>query len=289
MKNVIITGANSGLGFETAKKIAYDSGYRIILACRNEEKASAARDKIVEETGNSQITVMHLDTSSLESVRSFVKEITEKGERIYALVNNAGISSRHSGMTEEGFEIVFATNYLGHFYLTLLLLPQMEDEARIINVSSDMHNPPGGLEWPGMEEMAHPSKDDPKRYSYSKLCNIHFTYELDWRLRKNRSFIAVNAFNPGFMADTNFSGGSGKVREAAVRIAMPERYGNLEASSEALAQLITSDEVAGISGKYFDRSTKYTNTSMLSYSTGHALEMWDKSLEYCGLDEEYQI
>ena len=146
MKNVIITGANSGLGFETAKKIAMDKDCRVILACRNEEKAARAGADIVKATDNDQVVPMRLDTSSLSSVRAFVCAYIQKYGTVDVLINNAGISPmRGSGLTDEGFELVFATNYLGHFLLTQLLLPHFAPDGSIISVTSDMHNPPGGI------------------------------------------------------------------------------------------------------------------------------------------------
>ena len=280
-KTVIITGANSGLGFETAKKVAANPGFKVILACRNMEKAGAARETIIAETGNQDVTAMKLDTSSLASVRAFCEAIAASGEKIHAIVNNAGITAMgNTGFTEDGFELVFATNYLGHFMLTNLLLPCMEDGGRIFNISSDMHNPPGGISWPGADAIAHADKDNRHRYPWSKLCMIYFTHELSDRLAREGRGITANSFNPGFMADTNFSKGSGKMRELAVKTTMPERYGKLETSSDALACLIVSDEFATVSGAYFDRSTRTAKSSELSYDRQNAAELWEKSTEY---------
>ena len=284
MKTVIITGANSGLGFETAKKIAKKSEYKVILACRNAEKAAKAREQIISETGNGVVKTMSLDTSSLASVRAFAEKFIATGEKADVLINNAGISPMgHAGMTQDGFELVFATNYLGHFLLTQLLLPHMTECAAILNVSSDMHNPPGGIDWPGAEALAHPKEDDRRKYSYSKLCMVYFTHELARRLWGNGSHIAVNAFNPGFMADTNFSKGSGKARELVIKTTMPDRYGKLGSSSDALVKLVTDNVYQGISGQYFDRSTSTAKSSELSYSEENARELWAASMDYCGL------
>ena len=120
MKNVIITGANSGLGFETAKKIAANKEYRVILACRNMVKAQAAKEDIIAATGNENVEVQIIDTSSFKSVHNFDKNIIDAGIEIDVLINNAGISPmRGTGLTADGFDIVFETNYLGHFLLTL--------------------------------------------------------------------------------------------------------------------------------------------------------------------------
>lgn len=283
MKAVIITGANSGLGFETAKKISKNDDYQVILACRNKEKAEHAKNEIVTETSNQNIKVMILDTSSLTSVRNFVEEFKQLNIKLDCLVCNAGISPMHSGTTEDGFELVFATNYIGHFLLTNLLLPYITEDGKIINVTSDMHNPPDGLIWKEPDLLAHPKEDDRKKYSYSKLCNIYFTYELDKRLRENNSSITVNAFNPGMM-ETNFTGGlRNPMRTAIIKKTMPERVGDLDTSSTALAEIIIDDKYKDITGKYFDRSTTYINSSELSYNEENRLELWNKSLEWTHL------
>ena len=285
MKNVIITGANSGLGFETAKKIAENKEYRLILACRNAEKAKAAKEKIVAETSNENVDYLILDTSLLSSVRSFADEYLSKYGTVDVLINNAGISPmRESGTTGEGFEVVFATNYLGHFLLTQLLLPHFSADGRIINVTSDMHNPPGGIEWKGVEYLAHEAMADRRRYSYSKLCMIYFTLKLDEILKEQELNVTVNSFNPGFMAATNFSGGhADTVRALAVKTTMPDRYGELGSSSDALAQIAADSRFFQTSGVYFDRSTNIKRSSNLSYSKEYREELWKKSLEYCGL------
>ena len=112
---------------------------------------------------------------------------------------------------------------------------------------------------------------------------IYLTHELDRRLRENGSRITVNAFNPGFMASTNFSKGGGKARELMVKATMPDRFGTLADSSDALAAILTQEEYGKASGEYFDRSTNTAKSSELSYSKENAEELWDKSMEYVGL------
>ena len=284
MNTVIITGANSGLGFETAKKIAAKPDYRIILACRNMEKADSAKNSIISETGNQHIEAMQLDTSSLNSVRAFAEKIIASGEKIYALVNNAGISSMgHSGVTEDGFDLVVGTNYMGHFLLTQLLLPCMAEDGRIYNVSSDMHNPPGGgLTWPGAEAVVFPKEEDRRNYSYSKLAMIYMAHVLAKKLKEDGKKITINAFNPGFMGETNFMK-NGKMSGFVVKHTMSDRYGTLETSSDALARLVTDDEFAACSGEYFDRSVNTAKSSELSYSDENAEELWNASMRYTGL------
>ena len=284
MKNVIITGANSGLGFETAKKIARDHAFRVILACRNEAKAARAKADIISATGNGQIDTMKLDTSSLASVRAFANAFIERYGTVDVLINNAGISPmRESGVTEEGFEVVFATNYLGHFLLTQLLLPYFSANGRILNVTSDMHNPPfGELVWKGVDILAHPTEEVMReRYYYSKLCNLYFVYELARRLEAEGRGIRVNAFNPGMM-QTNFAPVD-KARAAMVKLTMPKRFGDLEKSSDAYAELVVNDALAVTSANYYDRSTTAIKSSELSYDMENAKELWEASERLCGL------
>ena len=284
MKTVVITGANSGLGFETAKKIAAKQDFRVILACRNREKADAARDAIISQTGNRQVDTMGLDTSALDSVRAFAEEVNASGERVFALVNNAGINSMgNAGVTADGYNLVMATNYLGHFLLTQLLLPRMEETGRIYNVTSDMHSPPRGeLKWPGAEAVLRLNGEDGSSYSLSKLCMIYMTHELDRRLRAEGKRVTVNSFNPGYMGDTNFMKG-GRFWGFFVKRGMPDRYGDLATSSDALARLATEDEFSNCSGEYFDRGVKPARSSPLSYDRENAEELWNASLRCTGL------
>ena len=288
MKTIIITGGNSGLGFETAKLIA-KKGWdcSIILACRNIAKGNSAVENIRSETLNYNITAMVLDLASLKSVREFAAQIDAP---VYALDNNAGISGSSSGETVDGLDAVFQSNHLGHFLLTNLLLPKMTDNARILNISSDMHNPPyGPLVWNGTDAIAHDAEHlGNSRYFYSKLCNLYFTYELDRRLRAEGSRITCNALNPGFMPATNLQAGSTMTQEQIdhVRRTMPERCGDLGTSAYVAAELLTSEEFSGVSGKYFSMSVKPAKSSELSYNLENARELWDASMKLSGLEEK---
>lgn len=130
---------------------------------------------------------MRLDTASLASVHEFAAEYENREYgKAYALLLNAGINGMHSGMTEDGMEIVFQTNHLGHFLLANLMLPRMEPDGKIFATSSDMHDSPmGKMVWEGTEALAHPSEEGKQsrlRYSFSKLCNLYFVYELAGKL-----------------------------------------------------------------------------------------------------------
>ena len=269
MKNVIITGGNSGLGYETALKVAKSSDeFNVILACRNLKKAEEARKKIIEESGNPNIDSAELDVSSLSSVRNFAENL--EYDKIYALLCNAGISGESTGLSEDGVDIVFATNHLGHFLLTNLLLDRITD--KIFATSSDMHDPPRGIKWIGAQKLAYPDEKlakSPARYSYSKLCNLYFVYEL-----AKKTDISVNAFNPGLMK-TNLMK-INRISTEFVKRTMPERLGDLKTSSDAYANLVIANDLSE-SGCYFDRSTNTKKTSDLSYDAYNSKELWDLS------------
>lgn len=290
MRNIIITGGNSGLGFKTAEKIASVSEeYRVIIASRNMSKSNEAKEDIIAASGNKNVVAMELDTSSLASVRQFAVNYKKTGYgKIYALLCNAGISASHTGMTEDGFDVIFETNHLGHFLLTSLLFPCMEDDGMIFVTSSDMHDfPRGKMRWNGTEKLAHPncfSAHSFKRYSYSKLCNLYFIYELAERLQKRGSHIRANAFNPGLM-QTNFMS-LNKASLAFVKITMPQRYGDLEKSSTAYARLVTEDGLVQTSGQYYDRSIHSIRSSALSYNEKTAENSGERAADMRVLETE---
>ena len=273
LRTIIITGANSGLGFQTAKKIAFNQKYRLILGCRDLDKGNAAKEEIIKISGNKNVECLQIDVSSLKSVEQFVLEFKKNNDSLFGLINNAGISGMHKGQSVDGIEIVMATNYLGHWYLTNLLLEKY-DIKKIFNVTSDMHNPPQGLKWREIKDIFYSDNSDRTAYPYSKLCNIYFTNELQERLDKENKNTLVNSFNPGMM-QTNFTGGvMPKSRIMFVKTMMPDRFGDLDKSSSALKDLMLDDNL-NLKAKYFDRSIKEKESSPLSYDKNNQKELWD--------------
>jgi NAD(P)-dependent dehydrogenase (short-subunit alcohol dehydrogenase family) len=221
--------------------------------------------------------------SSMDSVRQFAAEYaTGAGTPIDALICNAGVSHGPAA-TVDGVDGVFATNHLGHFLLTGLLLERMSPSGRVISVSSDMHQPPGPkLKWPGAEALARPGSRalGGSRYSYSKLCNLYFVYELSRRLSADASPITAAAFNPGLMTETSFVSMPRAVAAVMKRI-FASRVGSLEGSSAALASLAASVEDVG--GHYYDRTTRPSRSSQLSYDIPNARELWQVSSRLTGI------
>lgn len=180
-KTVIVTGANTGIGKETARDLAR-RGARVILACRNLEKARLAADDIKNSTGSDKVLVKHLDLASLKSVRHFAKEIIEEERRLDILINNAGIMWCPHWKTEDGFEMQFGTNHLGHFLLTNLLLDLLKKSApsRVVTVSSKAHE----RGFMNFDDLNSEKEYDYKfAYAQSKLANVLFSRELSKRLK----------------------------------------------------------------------------------------------------------
>ncbi|XP_054106072.2 retinol dehydrogenase 13 isoform X3 [Callithrix jacchus] len=193
-KTVIVTGANTGIGKQTAFELAKRGG-NVILACRDMEKCEAAARAIRRETLNHHVNARHLDLASLKSIREFAAKISEEEERVDILVNNAAVMRCPHWTTEDGFEMQFGVNHLGHFLLTNLLLDKLKASApsRIINLSSLAHIA-GHIDFDDLNWQTR--KYDPKAaYSQSKLAVVLFTKELSRRLQG--SGVTVNALHPG--------------------------------------------------------------------------------------------
>jgi NAD(P)-dependent dehydrogenase (short-subunit alcohol dehydrogenase family) len=192
-KVVIITGANTGIGFETAIDLAKRGG-KIYLACRDVKRGNDALERIKNESGSDNVHFMQLDLSSLKSVREFSKKFHQVENKLDILINNAGIMACPKSATEDGFENHLGTNHLGHFLLTISLLDLLKSagQSRIVNVSSAAHL------WSDIQKddlMFDKSYNKYKAYGQSKLANILFSLELSKKL--SGSGVTVNSCHPG--------------------------------------------------------------------------------------------
>lgn len=189
-RTAIITGANTGLGFETAKALA-EHGAHVVLAVRDTGKGKRAAAQL---TGN--VSVQELDLGSLESVRAAAAELRGAHDRIDLLINNAGVMTPPKSTTADGFELQFGTNHLGHFALTGLLLDRLLDTpgSRVVTVSSNGHKMGGAIHFDDLQWERSYSRIG--AYAQSKLANLMFTYELQRRLAPRATTIAVAA-HPG--------------------------------------------------------------------------------------------
>jgi NAD(P)-dependent dehydrogenase (short-subunit alcohol dehydrogenase family) len=194
----VVTGANTGLGFETAQVLA-TGGASVVLAVRNVEKGKQAAARIVAAAPGSTVTVQELDLSSLDSVRAAAAELRAGHPRIDLLICNAGVMYPPKQTTHDGFELQFGTNHLGHFALTGLLLEQMlpVPGSRVVTVSSVGHRIRARVNFDDLQWERSYSRV--RAYGQSKLANLMFTYELQRRLSGAGTTIAVAA-HPGFAA-----------------------------------------------------------------------------------------
>jgi NAD(P)-dependent dehydrogenase (short-subunit alcohol dehydrogenase family) len=300
-KTFIITGGNSGLGYQCAKHIAAENpNNHVAMASRNVEKSEEAVATIARETGNQHIYAMPLNLASLKSVREFCKALEESSlPPLYGLVCNA-ISGSHgkNEYTEDGFEKTFGVGHLGHFLLANILLTRMPDNGRIVFVSSDQHNPVKWMyriNYTDALDLAFPKEyQHIKSYSGVKLCNIYCTYQMAKRINSETDKrITVNAFNPAFMADT----GLGKANSFAERMAksiapvlarIMGLHSSAVKSGKILASLMTGEKYAGITGKYFDRENEI-RSSDLSYNKENAKNLWQRSIELVHLEKSETI
>jgi NAD(P)-dependent dehydrogenase (short-subunit alcohol dehydrogenase family) len=225
---IVITGANSGIGFEAAR-VLVARGAQVVMACRNPAKAAGAEAALRAETPAARVAVMALDVSSLRSVRSFAEELLAAHPRIDALCNNAGVMALPPGRTDEGFDVQLATNHLGHFALTALLLDALRaaEAPRVVNVSSGLHRIGGDR----FEALFAGEPMNPWRvYGQTKLANVLFSAELDRRARAKGLALRALSCHPGYAAT------------------------NLQESSAALGAAGFSESMARLGNKYFAQS-----------------------------------
>lgn len=251
-KTVIVTGANTGIGKQTALELAKRGG-NIILACRVLEKCEEAAREIRGETLNHSVRARRLDLASLRSIREFAARIIEEEERVHVLVNNAAVMRCPHWTTEDGFEMQFGVNYLGHFLLTHLLLDKLKASApsRIINLLSLAHVA-GHIDFDDLN-WEKKKYDTKAAYCQSKLAVVLFTRELSRQLQGTG--VTVNALHPG-VARTELGRHTGMHSSAFSSFTLGPIFWLLVKSPHLAAQpstyLAVAEELEGISGKYFD-------------------------------------
>jgi NAD(P)-dependent dehydrogenase (short-subunit alcohol dehydrogenase family) len=267
-KTCLITGANSGIGKETAQALAQMKA-NVVMVCRNKEKGEAARQKIEKKTGNASVDLLLCDLSSLAGVRTLAAEVRNRYGKLHVLVNNAGLFSL-SGKTEDGFEKTLAVDYLAPFLLTNLLLELLRSSApsRIVNVSSVGHFG-GHIDIDAIQKGSTPSGWG--AYSNSKLALVMFTYELARRLQGTG--VTANCLHPGAVA-TNIW----RIPPAVVRPFLKSAKDGAETS----IYLASAPEVEGVTGKYFENKSE-KKSSEESYDEKKALALWDVSSKMVGI------
>lgn len=291
-KTAVVTGANSGIGYEAARVLAA-RGARVVLACRSVARAGEARDAIAAERPDAAVEVLPLDLASLESVRRFARDFASRHPVLDLLCNNAGVMAIPYRKTADGFEMQIGTNHLGHFALTAALLPQLlaAPAARVVNVSSTFHKM-GRIDFDDLHGERRYRKWG--AYSQSKLANLLFTYELQRRLERAGAPAISVACHPGYAA-TNLQTASARIAGSALQEAVMRLGNRLLAQSAEMGALptlyaATAPEVRG--GDYigpdgFLENSGYprkTRSSARSHDREAAGLLWEMSEQLTGFD-----
>lgn len=233
-KTVIVTGANSGIGYETALAMAR-KGAQVVMACRNVQKGETAAAAIRGEVSKPLIEVMPLDLADQASVRAFAIAFTQKYSHLHILYNNAGVMAIPYAKSVDGFEMQFASNHLGHFALTGLLLDTLLNtpKARVVNTSSILHKS-------GKFDFANLNSDvgytPGEAYSRSKMANLLFTYELQRKLEAVKADVISVAAHPGYSA-TNLQFVGPQLEGSAFRARMAGWMNRIMAQSAYMGSL----------------------------------------------------
>jgi NAD(P)-dependent dehydrogenase (short-subunit alcohol dehydrogenase family) len=276
-KTVLITGANSGIGFEAARALAAKNAL-VVMACRSLEKGEKAKQQILAETPDAQLELRVLDLASLESVRQFAESFLVEHTRLDILINNAGIMAVPYGKTADGFERQIGTNHFGHFLLTGLLYDLLEKtpDSRVVTVSSYAH-------WFGRInfEDLNGEKFYQKwvAYGQSKLANVLFAYELQRRSAQNSSSPLSVVVHPGYAA-TNLQHTSWFFNMLNPIMAQSQEMGALPTLYAAVSPEVQGGEYIGPDGFLAQRGYPHlARSSPASHNEEDARRLWQLSEE----------
>ena len=280
-KIAIVTGASSGIGYETARALAH-KGATVSLACRNKNKGETAAQQIGQEYPEAKTDLMQLDLSDLASIHGCADEFTGRHDRLDMLINNAGIMATPFGKTADGFELQFGTNHLGHFALTGLLcdLIMRTPQARVITVSSGGHRF-GKMNFDNLN--AEKGYDRQGAYAQSKLANLLFTYELQSRFEGAGVDTIAVAAHPGWTA-TNLQTHWRAIRMLNPLIAQQPKMGALPTLYAATARDVHGGDYYGPGGWQELRGyPTRVQSSARSHDTAVATKLWIVSEELTGV------
>ncbi|XAR50216.1 Very-long-chain 3-oxoacyl-CoA reductase [Bertholletia excelsa] len=274
----IVTGATSGIGAETARVLA-KRGVRVVIPARNIKKAAKVKEDIQRESPGAEVMLFEIDLSSLASVHRFCSRFLSLGLPLNILVNNAGKFSQKLEFSEDKVEMTFATNYLGHFLLTELLLDNMVETAentgiqgRIINVSSVIHS------WVKRESFCFKKMLNPKNYNgtrayaQSKLANILHAKELARQLKAKNASVSINAVHPGIVKTGIIRDHKGFITDSLFFLASKLLKTTSQGASTT-CYVALSPQVEKVSGKYFADCNE-SSCSGLANDESAAQKLW---------------
>ena len=275
-KTVLVTGATQGIGRVTARELARQ-GATTVLVARDRARGEAVVAEIQQQTGNQAVSLLIADLSSQASIRALAEAFTAKHDALHVLVNNAGSIFIPRQTTVDGLEMTFATNHLGYFLLTHLLLDVLRASApaRIVNVASAAHRR-ATLDFDDLQ--SERGYSGMGAYSRSKLANILYTYELARRLEG--SGVTANCLHPGVVR-TGFGRNTQGIFKLGVKLIAPFMLSD-EQGADTSIYLASAPEVEGVTGKYFAKREAIRSNPQ-SHDRAAAERLWDISLEMCGL------
>ncbi len=288
-RTVIVTGANSGIGFETTKALAA-KGATLVMACRNLDKANAAandiRQEVTQESNGARLDILPLDLADLASVRTFAESFKAKYDRLDLLINNAGVMVPPYTKTADGFELQFGANHLGHFALTGRLMEQLlgTQGSRIVSVSSGAHRM-GTMDFGNLQ--AEQGYKPWQAYGRSKLANLLFTLELQNRLEAAKADTIAVAAHPGGTKTNLQSNMSRFLRPLANLIMQEQAMGALPTLYAATAPGVKGNDYYGPDG--FQEMQGYptrVDSSEESQDVGKARQLWVESERLTGVRYE---
>lgn len=278
----IVTGANSGIGYATAAALAAQ-GKHVVLACRNAERAAAARNTIVAQTGNREVEVLPLDLASLDSVRRFAEAFATRYPHLDLLLNNAGVFSRQRVLTADGFELHFGVMYLGHFLLTHLLLDVLcsAPAARVVTVSAWGHR---------LAQLAFDDLHFARRpynavgaYAQAKLAQVTWTHAMARRLA--HTSVTSYSVHPGVIG-TGLAGDLHPLSQRFVSWLLP----TAEQGANTSVYVATAPALERFSGAYFAYRTLLRRHSTVPAAMARratdldcAAQLWQVSEQLCGI------
>ena len=280
-KIVIVTGANSGIGYELARALAL-KGATVLMACRSLDKGEHALAKIQAENPSGEVILKQLDLADLTSVKSFTTTFQVEYHQLDLLINNAGVMAVPYRQTADGFEMHFGTNHLGHFALTGLLIDLLikTPNSRVITVSSYVHQI-GNITFDNLNSEKRYQKW--LAYGQSKLANVLFAFELQRKSAKNGHHLKSIAVHPGYAA-TNLQHTSSFFSFTNNFMAQSQEMGALPTLFAATSPEIQGGEYIGPDGFMGQRGyPKVTKSSKRSHDEGTARHLWEVSEELTGV------
>jgi NAD(P)-dependent dehydrogenase (short-subunit alcohol dehydrogenase family) len=274
-RTCLISGTTHGIGLETTRALAL-AGYQVLMGCRNLRRAEVVKDHLIRTTGNPDIHIIPLDLSSQRSVRHCAARVLDATDELHLLVNNAGMMSARAEQSEDGIELTFATNHLGPFLLTELLLNLLRASApaRIVNVASGVH-------FRGSTDFCNDQGRyrGMRVYASSKLANVIYTLDLAQRL--SGTGVTANCLHPGVVATNIIPSNKPLLRRAGKLVKRFMR--TPERGAGTSIYLALSPEVDGVTGAYLDANQRIVDPAPVARETATQEKLRELSKRLTGL------